>query len=365
MGSMVGTGDLATLGEAAGELMHDMIGLLTLVEGRTALLLTELRAGRAPVEEAEAALQECRDLKAMVADVVAVFSGSHTSSRFRPLEVTRSEIDRAIRISAPAEVGLQAWISVDTEVGGPASFYRRMLSNLLRNALRHADSQVNVTLAPAARNGRQGLLIAVENDGAEMPGEIRQRLFQVGSHGDHGGTGLGLASASWAAEQLGGAISNCDPEQLGGARFEIWLPTVHLRADQPAPPQVAGTLSGAHIVVIDDDPSILRVFTRVFERAGARVSAPLPDTDWQRALAGGEPDAILLDLNLGTTDGIGLWREIAARWPRLASRVIFVSGATGSEQAELATIATGRPVLSKALDIEQLVRAVEVEILLR
>lgn len=364
MSSTTPTVDLAALGDAAGELMHDMLGLISLVEGRTALVLGEMRAGRTAVEEAEAALQECRDLKLMVSEVAAAFSGVQTNTRFRPLELARSEIDRAVRVSAPAEVGLQSWISVDTEVAGPSSFFRRALSNLLRNALRHAEGRVHVSLLPRQEAGREGVLLVVENDGAEIPDETRARLFRIGSHEGAGGTGLGLASAAWVVERLGGSIANRDPQELGGARFEIWLPTLRLRAETPGAPARAGALSGRHLVVIDDDASIQRVFTRLFERAGARVTTPASPEAWADALAGAEPDAILLDLNLGGRDGVDLWRELAERRPRLARRVIFVSGVTVGERAELATIATGRPVLSKALDFEQLMRAIEVEILL-
>jgi CheY-like chemotaxis protein len=358
------TVDLAALGDAAGELMHDMLGLISLVEGRTALVLGEMRTGRTAVEEAEAALQECRDLKLMVSEVAAAFGGVPVNARFRPLELARSEIDRAVRISAPAEVSLHSWISVDTEVAGPTSFFRRALSNLLRNALRHAESRVDVSLLPRDQVGRQGVMVVVENDGQPIPAEIRARLFQVGSHGGHGGTGLGLASAAWVVDRLGGTISNHAPQALSGARFEVWLPTVRLRADAPPSTARPGALSGRHLVVIDDDISIQRVFTRLFERAGARVTTPAVPEAWAAALAGADPDAVLLDLNLGGRDGVDLWREIAEHRPLLARRVIFVSGVSVGDRAEQATLTTRRPVLSKALDFDQLMRAIEVEILL-
>ncbi|SFJ07435.1 DNA-binding transcriptional response regulator, NtrC family, contains REC, AAA-type ATPase, and a Fis-type DNA-binding domains [Sphingomonas sp. NFR04] len=59
------------------------------------------------------------------------------------------------------------------------------------------------------------------------------------------------------------------------------------------------------ILVIDDDPDIVRAATLLLERSGMRVlGAPDPDAAWVR-LAEGQVDAILLDLNFarGRTSG--------------------------------------------------------------
>ncbi|MDQ3556401.1 MAG: hybrid sensor histidine kinase/response regulator [Gemmatimonadota bacterium] len=353
--------DFASLGAAAAEMMHDMLSLLTLVEGRMALVLEELRAGRSAEAEVETTLAECRDLKAMIADVMSTARSPAVQGSFRPVELVHSEIERAVRGAPAVEVRFRADAPADLEVPGRASFLRRIAGNLLRNALRHARSRIVTTVAPETRAGRAGVLLSVEDDGGGVPAELRDSLFRPGVHGGHGGSGLGLASVSWAARQLGGTVAVGDGGELGGARFEVWLPTVRARTALPAVVTDAG-LAGCCVVLIDDDASIRRVFARLFGRAGARVVALAPeDADgeaWWAEIEQAEPDVILLDLELGGWDGVAVWESLCRRAPALAERAVFVSGAEGGERGDAAARRTGRPVLSKALDVMELVARV-------
>lgn len=355
--------DFAALGTAAAELLHDMTGLLTLVEGRTALALEELRTGRIPTSELELTLAEAGELKAMISDVVATFGAEQRRESFRPAELSSAEISRILIGSPAVEVRLRTRVEAEAEISGRASFFRRALGNLLRNAIRHADSQVLVTLSHCGRAGREGVLVSVEDDGPGISPALRDDLFAPGVHGGHGGTGLGLASAAWATDQLGGVIGHRPGPELGGARLELWFPLRSPGRSKRPPLQIATSLDGRIIALVDDDPSIRRLFERLFERVGARLIALQPPASEVEAFAEQltalHPDIVLLDLQLGARDGLSLWEALALHAPEVAERAVFVSGAAGGESAELAEARTGRRVISKSLDVWALVAAVE------
>ena len=103
----------------------------------------------------------------------------------------------------------------------------RAFSNLMRNALRYADSTIRVS---AEGDGAAWRLI-VEDDGVGIPAEDRRRVFEPFYRLDRsrdratGGFGLGLAISRRALEAQGGSLT-VEASPLGGARFRLWLPTL-------------------------------------------------------------------------------------------------------------------------------------------
>lgn len=100
--------------------------------------------------------------------------------------------------------------------------------NLLRNALNAIDSPggtIDVRVQPAPRNTRQGLSIAIEDNGPGIPPEVLPDIFDafVSTRLDANGTGLGLTVAHGIVTQHGGTITASNrPER--GACLEVWLP---------------------------------------------------------------------------------------------------------------------------------------------
>ncbi|MFJ1674896.1 MULTISPECIES: ATP-binding protein [unclassified Streptomyces] len=111
------------------------------------------------------------------------------------------------------------------EVVGSRGQLARVIGNLLDNAERHAHSAVTVSV----RGGRGGVVVAVTDDGAGVPPQERERIFERfvrlddARSRDEGGAGLGLAIARDVAVRHGGRLS-VDGAREGGARFELWLP---------------------------------------------------------------------------------------------------------------------------------------------
>ena len=95
------------------------------------------------------------------------------------------------------------------------------------------------------------------------------------------------------------------------------------RPAQAAPP--------AHILVIDDEPAVAKVILRFL--GGLRVSV---ETDARVALArlaSGEVfDVVLCDLMMPELTGADVYAAVHAANPRLASRIVFLTGGTFSRE---------------------------------
>jgi signal transduction histidine kinase len=96
-----------------------------------------------------------------------------------------------------------------------------MLGNLVDNACKWARSRVNVTSTKDANH----VVIAVEDDGPGLAGELRAAVLQRGVRADEAspGSGLGLAIVRDLVELYGGSIA-LDDSSLGGLRARLRLP---------------------------------------------------------------------------------------------------------------------------------------------
>jgi signal transduction histidine kinase len=97
-----------------------------------------------------------------------------------------------------------------------------MMGNLVENAAKYGGGSVFVTVGVQA-----GFVeILVEDDGAGIPEEDRQRIFDRGVRLDSGkpGTGLGLAIVRDVAEIYDGTVSLEESEDLGGLLVRLRLP---------------------------------------------------------------------------------------------------------------------------------------------
>lgn len=101
----------------------------------------------------------------------------------------------------------------------------RALTNLVRNADRYTNQQVEIHLIVAA----QWLQICVEDDGPGIPEADRQRVLEPFERLDtardrqSGGHGLGLSIVKEIVQQHGGQVEIGD-SPLGGARIVLSLP---------------------------------------------------------------------------------------------------------------------------------------------
>ena len=268
---------------------------------------------------------------------------------------------------------------------------RSVLLHLVRNALDASDRGSTVRVAVS----EDGDVVQLEvlDEGHGVTPDVQARMFDpffttrtVGK-----GIGLGLSVCYGVVRDLGGTIDGGNREDRRGARFLVQLPawhpvpgtphesapvldarpaTVSLPAAEPAragagssgrpasspastsrvrSSEVPPELLGRTVLIVDDEPAMVSLLTRLFSSRGFVVRAY---TDPERALQGPDPsDLVITDVWMPQMDGVSMREAYRNRWPDHDTRFIFVTGDTADGELERAIRSRGDVVVQKPFDI--------------
>jgi len=134
----------------------------------------------------------------------------------------------------------------------------------------------------------------------------------------------------------------------GGAAFEIALPVGEFdSSDAAAEAASALATSGRAVLVVDDEPEIRDTLRDILASARHRVVCVASGREALESIASHHFDVILTDIRMPDGDGRRLFEEIRRRWPRQASRVVFVTGDTLASDLRAFVAATGLPIIEK------------------
>ncbi|KJK11244.1 histidine kinase [Terrabacter sp. 28] len=181
------------------------------------------------------ALAQAERLGALVGDLLDL---SRVDGGRVPLVLATLDVRELVE-TAVAEAGVSRRGTVHVvevpeglTVTGDAARLHQVLANLLDNADRHSPTGGTVTVS-AGPEGDDRWWLLVSDEGAGIAPEHAERVFDRFGSGDDagGGTGIGLAIASWVCELHGGSIAALPtPSGERGARIRAVLP----RTPRPA-----------------------------------------------------------------------------------------------------------------------------------
>ena len=144
----------------------------------------------------------------------------------RKIEIQKEKVD--LEEICSELIQAESWARDEIEIQmngsgtciGNRSLLARVFSNLIRNAVKHADSKVIVTVS--IDDKEHSAQVSVADDGPGYNPEIFDRLGEpfVKGHSSRG-TGLGLAIAMRIIDLHGGTLSFGSSKILGGAKVAV------------------------------------------------------------------------------------------------------------------------------------------------
>ncbi len=198
--------------------------------------------------------------------------------------------------------------------------------------------------------------LTVTDTGNGLDDETIRRAFEpyFTTKEESKGTGMGLATVHGIVKSHSGAIQVFS-KPGEGAQFKVWLPVAERsEAEEPERTVPFAFGEGQHVMVVDDEESILEITTRLFERLGYRTTA-FKTSEAALESFQDDPssyDVVLTDNTMPRTTGLKLAEEVLKIRPN--TPIILATGLNDKavrERAKEAGIAKviGKPVSAVGL----------------
>ena len=285
-----------------------------------------------------------------------------------PLEQTAKS--RGIRIE------WLPWEVQHTELVGSPIHLKRLLMNLVSNAVRYNKDNGSVTLSCRELEDKGNTAwfeFTCADTGIGMSEAYQQHLFEPftqehsTARSTYGGTGLGMSIAKSLVDKMGGTITFTS--RLGeGTTFRVILP---FRICQPGelPPQAAkapapDALQGMRLLLVEDNTLNMEIAAFMLENVGAELTEAQNGQealDIFRESPAGFFDAILMDVMMPVMDGYQATRAIRAleRPDAAAVPIVAMTAHAFADDRQRAYEAGMTAHLAKPLESAVLIRTLQ------
>lgn len=220
---------LAALGRMAATVAHEIKNPLSAIKSIAQVMREDEQLNHEYERDLRLIVGETDRLSQSVTQLLS-FARKESAAE-QPLgvdELLHSVIDLFRANAREQGIRLECEIRSDTPLSGKCvSAVRDAVSNLVLNALQATPAGGRVNLAVDAANGE--LAITVEDTGAGVPPDLRERIWEPFFTTRQRGTGLGLAIVRKRLQEVGGSASLGSASNGRGAVFHLRLP-LHLVA---------------------------------------------------------------------------------------------------------------------------------------
>lgn len=340
---------LESLGTLAGGIAHDFRNLLQIVLGYAELLqvlLPDATIGHAELQEVIRAAQRGAEL---TQQLLAFSRKREMRAEIVELNELVRGVARLLAQTLPRNIRVELRLASDLEpVSGDPGQLEQVLLNLGLNArdampnggelLLGTEMTAAEALDPADRVGLADgryVALSVRDTGCGISPEAAKRIFEpFFTTKDPGqGTGLGLSVAYGIARSHGGKLV-ISSVPGSGCLFTMLLPVPPAGAKAaPAARQAASRAPPGRtstILVVDDEPAILRIAVQVLEHNGYHaLSASSAEEALEVFRQKGRADLVLLDLDMPGMGGRACLRELRSLDPQVG--LIVSSGHSGDQ----------------------------------
>jgi PAS domain S-box-containing protein len=354
---LVQAAKLATLGEMAAGMAHELSQPLNVIRMAAEGALMLIRRGRASEEYKSKQFDLIADQTRRMAEIIdhiRIFSRKDTGEveTFDAAVAVRMAVELFERqLRGDAVVISTTYPHTPCPVVGRPVQLEQVVMNLLANAA-DAVREKQRSASDGAFHGKLevvttcsedlGLIwIAVSDNGTGIPAPALTRIFEpffttkeIGR-----GTGLGLSVSFGIIAAMNGRLDACNNKE--GASFVITLPlapsatciTTLEAAAQSGGEMAAGTGGRGkprHLLVVDDEPEAVEAMAGYLRESGYRVTTAANGLEAWDAFQADPAEVVITDLRMPKGDGRELIGRLRERDPLLP--IIVVTGHMGSTE---------------------------------
>ena len=333
------------LGRMSMGIAHDFNNLLTAVIGHAELLRTDLVGLRAPTDahgHLHVLERAARDGASLVRKIQG-YIRDEKKERAEPVllhEIAEEvlTLTRPYWYNEPRRQGIAIRVDSDLRpvppIMGTPTELREVLVNLVLNAVQAMPAGGTLALR-TARSGTAAAAVEVADTGVGMTESVRRRIFEpLYTTKGQGGTGMGLTMSQGIVQEHNGRIE-VESAPGRGTLFRLVFPfSSDTPAPTAAPARVLEAADGLRVLVVDDEPMVRTVTTKLLGLRGHAVQAVDGGPSALEVLAGDDGfDVVVTDLSMPDMSGRELAAAIRHRHPGLP--VLLLTGDTDAESADV------------------------------
>jgi PAS domain S-box-containing protein len=364
---------MVTVGILAAGVGHEINNPLLFITMNLEFLAEEIRAigKRARHARIDPALASIAEAQQGAERIRKIVRGLHTFARGEREEATELDVLSVLETSLSLtrnelrhHVRVVKNFHPVPHVYADESRLAQVFINLLVNAahaMRQRPLEPNVITVSTSVGSRDTAVVEIRDNGPGMTSDVRTRVFEpffttkpIGE-----GTGLGLAIAYDIVVAAGGRIT-CESEPGAGTTFRIELPP-HRHSLLPRETKAATPKPSrrGRVLVVDDDPVVAASLTRLL-RADHDVDCAADGVEALAKLsAHASYDVVLCDVMMPRMAAAELYARVVRDQPTMASRFVFMTGATARLAAHAFLEGLPNPVLAKPFSVNELRTVVE------
>ncbi len=339
---------MEAFGNFAGGVAHDFNNLLTGIMGHAEIVQRALAKDKRDQQLLKNSLQQLIHTAQRGADITrGLLSFSRTDGgRAEPINVaeTLGDFELTLRRLLPEDIRIVTTYEEGLYANLPLRAVEQIVMNLVTNARDAMTDGGRLTLHCASiditeshecatgplHKGRY-IRLTVADTGLGMSDEVRKRVFEpfFSTRRPGVGTGLGMSTVHGIVTRAGGGIVLTSSLGLGTS-VQVFLPQI----DSPTSPrdsepkQLVARSGREHILVCEDEQSILSVVKRTLEEHGYQVFGFNDPSAALKAVKEGtvRPEVLLTDVVMPGMNGRVLSEQLKARVKDLP--VLYMSGHT-------------------------------------
>lgn len=360
---------MEALGTLAGGIAHDFNNLLSSIRGFTELAVLDLADRPEQREQLEFVIRAADRAKELVQQILTFSRRSLGERVVLSVCAVAEETLRLMQSTLPPNIACRfSCANQDCNLKAHPAQLHQIVMNLCTNAVQAMGSAGGTLTVSVSRQTIASdhdldpgdyVVLSVADTGVGMDADTLARVFEpyFTTKPKGQGTGLGLSVVHGIVKNLGGRIRvRSLPGQ--GTTFVLLLPA----AAEPASPHAAEPRTGpsgtARILLVDDDPNLTQLATKMLEPLGYRVTS-LNDSRAALAVWIKDPqsyDLLITDQVMPELSGAELVTHIHAQSPNLP--VIIWSGYSEDLDPEAARALGAHQYLPKPFTRVQLTQAV-------
>jgi len=360
---------LASIGELAAGVAHEINNPLTAITGFAQLLMAEAALPEQVKKDLEKIYSQSQRAAKIVQNLLT-FSRNYSLEKkiinvndvilktldMRSYEHKVNNID-VITELMPGLPGISAdenqiqQVILNIIVNAEQSIIAKNRTGIIKITTVIADSKIRIMIADNGSGIAEGLV-----------DRIFDPFFTTKDVGS--GTGLGLSVCHGIITKHGGTL-NAESVEGSGATFIIQLPVASEEeikaAEIPVVMQKPGEKSAVtrSVLVVDDEAVIRDILQRILSEKGYEVDSAESGAEGLEQMEKREYDIYLLDIKMPGINGKDLYEAINEHSPHLIDRVIFITGDTITRSTQDFLDSTSRIYLSKPFDFTRLIGSIE------